>query len=127
MRNEPGRHLHAYNEIDISLDTFPLTGGTTTCDALWMGVPVVSLAGEGFHQRISHAILNHAGLGDLSRTTIDDYVATAAALARDPDRLAALRRTLRQTLLDSDMFRRDRFVPAFQQTMETLVERHGLR
>jgi len=127
MRNEPGRHLHAYNEIDISLDTFPLTGGTTTCDALWMGVPVVSLAGESFHQRISHAILNHAGLGDLSRTTIDDYVATATALARDPDRLAALRRTLRQTLLDSDMFRRDRFVPAFQQTMETLVERHGLR
>jgi protein O-GlcNAc transferase len=127
MRNPAGMHLQCYNEIDISLDTFPLTGGTTTCDALWMGVPVVSLAGEGFHQRISHAILNHAGLGDLSRTTIDGYVETAVALARDPDRLGELRRTLRQTLLDSDMFRRDRFVPAFQDAMEALVRRHGLR
>ena len=127
MQNPAGKHLQCYNEIDISLDTFPLTGGTTTCDALWMGVPVVSLAGEGFHQRISHAILNHAGLADLSRTTVDDFIETAVALAGDTDRLGEFRRTLRQTLLDSDMFRRDRFVPAFQDAMEMLVRRHGLR
>jgi predicted O-linked N-acetylglucosamine transferase (SPINDLY family) len=127
MVNEPGRHLPYYNYIDMSLDTFPLTGGTTTCDALWMGVPVVSLCGESYHQRISHAILNHAGLGDLSCGTTQEFVRTAVALAEDVERRRELRANLRGRLLDSDMFRRDRFVPAFQETMMGLVEKHGLR
>jgi predicted O-linked N-acetylglucosamine transferase (SPINDLY family) len=127
MVNEPGRHLPCYNEIDMSLDTFPLTGGTTTCDALWMGVPVVSLRGPSYHQRISHSILNHAGLGDLSCETTEEFVRTAVALANDVGRRRELRANLRARLLDSDMFRRDRFVPAFQDTMMGLVETHGLR
>lgn len=127
MRNEPGRHLPCYHQIDLSLDTFPLTGGNTTTDALWMGVPVVTLRGPSYHQRISHAILNHAGLGDLSCGTREEFVETAVALANDVERRRQLRSALRGQLLDSDMFRRDRFVPAFQDTMMELVKKHGLR
>ncbi len=127
LRNEPGKHLPCYHQIDLSLDTFPLTGGNTTADALWMGVPVVTLRGPSYHQRISHAILNHAGLGDLSCGTREAFVQTAVALASDVARRRQLRSALRGQLLDSDMFRRDRFVPAFQETMMELVEKHGLR
>lgn len=127
MQNQPGQHLPCYHHIDMSLDTFPLTGGTTTCDALWMGVPVVSLCGESYHQRISHAILNHAGLGDLSCGTSEEFIRTSVTLAKDVERRRALRANLRARLLDSDMFRRDRFLPAFQDTMMSLVEKHGLR
>lgn len=127
MRNEPGKHLPCYHQIDLSLDTFPLTGGNTTADALWMGVPVVSLRGPSYHQRISHAILSHAGLGDLSCATKEEFVVTAVRLANDVEWRRQLRPALRGQLLESDMFRRDRFVPAFQQTMLGLVEKHGLR
>lgn len=127
MRNDPGAHLPCYHQIDLSLDTFPVTGGNTTADALWMGVPVVTLRGPSYHQRISHAILNHAGLGDLSCGTKEEFVQTAAALANDAERRRRIRPALRAQLLDSDMFRRDRFVPAFQETMMSLVEKHRLR
>lgn len=127
MHNQPGQHLPCYHQIDLSLDTFPVTGGNTTADALWMGVPVVTLRGPSYHQRISHAILNHAGLGDLSCATKEEFVRTAVAVADDGERRRRLRPALRGMLLQSDMFRRDRFVPAFQETMLGLVEKHGLR
>ena len=120
-------YLSYYNLMDVTLDTFPVTGGNTTCDSLWMGVPVVSLCGPAYHQRISHSILNHVGLGELSCDTPDDYVRAAVGLVRDPVRLAQLRAELRQRLLDSDLCRTDRFVARFQDKMIELVERHGLR
>jgi len=80
-----GGHLPYYGEIDISLDTFPLTGGTTTCEALWMGTPVVTLAGPAIYERLSHSILNNAGLADLSVGSVDAFVARAVALAADRD------------------------------------------
>ena len=76
-----GGHMAAYEEIDISLDTFPLTGGTTTVESLLMGVPVVSLAGEAVFERLSRSILINAGLGDLCTTSIADYEACALRLA----------------------------------------------
>lgn len=127
MQNRPGEHLPSYHHIDLSLDTFPLTGGTTTCDALWMGVPVVTLRGPSYHQRLSHSILNHAGLGDLSCASTHEFIQTAVALAKDAERRRQLRGSLRGMLLASDMFRRDKFVPAFQNTMMGLVAKHGLR
>ena len=109
-----GGHLVHYGLMDISLDTFPFTGGTTTCESLWMGVPVVSLRGEAIYQRQSHSILTNAGLADLSVETVDDYVETAVRLAQDGPRLADLRRTLRARLRasplgDSEAFTRDFF------------------
>jgi len=79
-----GGHLPYYGEIDISLDTFPLTGGTTTCEALWMGVPVISLRGPAIYERLSHSILNNVGLGDLSVDSGAAFVAKGVALAGDP-------------------------------------------
>ncbi len=93
-----GRHMAHYNEIDIALDSLPQTGGTTTCEALWMGVPTVSLVGPAFFERLSFSNLANAGLRDLAVSTPDAYVDTAVALAGDRDRRHALRRGLRDSL-----------------------------
>ena len=98
-----GRHMPYYNEIDIALDTLPQTGGTTTCECLWMGVPTVTLAGAAFFERLSHSTLANAGLGDLAAPNAAGYVARALALAADRPRRSELRRTLRSRLRASPL------------------------
>jgi predicted O-linked N-acetylglucosamine transferase (SPINDLY family) len=93
-----GDHMRHYNDIDISLDTLPQTGGTTTCECLWMGVPVVSLTGAAFFERLSTSNLINAGLGEFAVENTNDYVACAIALARDAQRRAALRAALRSQI-----------------------------
>lgn len=90
--------LEDYRLLDIALDPFPYNGGTTTCDALWMGVPVVTLEGERFCSRMGASLLHSADLPDLVATDIDGYCKTARQLAGDPDRLGSLRRSLRCTV-----------------------------
>lgn len=92
-----------YHAIDIGLDPFPYTGGTTTCDALWMGVPVVSLAGITAASRGGFTLLANIGLTELVARDIEQYVRIAADLARDPDRLAELRSTLRARMASSPL------------------------
>ncbi len=101
--NPPGTHTFWYNRVDICLDTFPQTGGTTTCESLWMGVPTVSLVGNQLFGRLSRSILSWAGLQDLCHDDLDGYVRCAVALAGDIDRLRELRRTLRDRILASPM------------------------
>jgi predicted O-linked N-acetylglucosamine transferase (SPINDLY family) len=88
-------HLTRYRAVDIALDPFPCNGGTTSCEALWMGVPVVTMAGETFMGRQGVNYLTKLGLEDLIARNADDYVAAAARLAADSERLASLRATLR--------------------------------
>ncbi|MEJ0019680.1 MAG: tetratricopeptide repeat protein [Acetobacteraceae bacterium] len=88
----------AYARIDIALDPFPHNAGTTTIEALWQGVPVVSLAGRASVGRFGTSILHAAGLDDWVTTNVDDYVARAAAAASDLPALALLRQTLRQRI-----------------------------
>lgn len=107
-----GRHMALYNRIDISLDTFPLTGGATTVDALWMGVPVVSLRGPAVYERLSASILANAGLGDLVADDLEGFTQTAHRLAADRPRRLALREGLRaqirqSPLGDTETFARD--------------------
>ncbi len=90
--------MRSYHELDIALDTTPYNGGTTTCEALWMGVPVISLVGQHFMSRMGLSFLKSAGLNDLAVTSPDDFVRVASALAHDLPRLTALRSSLRQTL-----------------------------
>ncbi len=90
--------LAAYGGIDIALDPFPFAGCATSCDALWMGVPVVSLAGDTLVSRQSAAILRPLGLGDLVVSTVEDYVGIAVALAQDGVRRESLRTSLRPRL-----------------------------
>ncbi|MBM3546514.1 MAG: tetratricopeptide repeat protein [Alphaproteobacteria bacterium] len=95
--------LALLNEIDIALDPFPFNGCTTTFEALWMGVPVVTLAGRRFLGRMSANFLRHLGLGDLVAADSDEYVARAVALAGDVDFRGRLRRELRDRLLASPL------------------------
>ena len=93
-------HLAAYNKVDIALDTFPYPGVTTSVEALWMGVPVLSLHGDRFLSLTAKSIAHHAGLPDWVAVDKDNYVAKAVAFASDLERLAALRAGLRQQVLD---------------------------
>ena len=95
--------LDAYGEIDIALDPFPYSGGLTTLEALWMGVPVVTLTGQTFCGRHSTSHLNNVGLSELVTATAADYVATAVALTQDTDRLTTLRRGLRAQMATSPL------------------------
>lgn len=95
--------LALLNEVDVALDPFPFNGCTTTFEALWMGVPVVTLEGSRFLGRMSGSFLRHIGLGDLVAADAAAYVALAAGLASDLDRRTRLRRELRDRLLGSPL------------------------
>ena len=102
-------HLSSYHQVDVALDSHPYNGATTTCEALWMGVPVVSLAGITHFSRVGLSLLNRIGLGNLATQAPEQYVRTAVELARDPHRLAELRSTMRRRmapLLDGPGFTR---------------------
>lgn len=89
-------HLARYHEVDIGLDPFPYNGTTTTFEALWMGVPVVSITGDRHAARTGTSILANLGLDALVAMDVDEYIARAAALAEDTSRLAELRTTMRE-------------------------------
>lgn len=112
-----GRHMPFYAAIDVSLDTFPLTGGTTTVEALWMGVPVVTLRGEAFHERLSASILANVGLEDLIADDLADYRAKALGLAKDADRRRELRFGLRERLRLGPLGDAEAFARAFHGLM----------
>jgi predicted O-linked N-acetylglucosamine transferase (SPINDLY family) len=91
-------HLGAYAQVDIALDSFPYHGTTTTCEALWMGVPVVTLAGAAHHSRVGVSLLNQAGLAELIAGSATGYVEIAARLAGDRAALTARRHCQRAAL-----------------------------
>jgi predicted O-linked N-acetylglucosamine transferase (SPINDLY family) len=91
-------HLRRYGDIDISLDTFPYNGVTTTCDSLWMGVPVITLAGSTAVSRMGLSIVSRLGCCDWAALDTADYVAKAAQLAGDVARLVEIRLKLRDRL-----------------------------
>jgi predicted O-linked N-acetylglucosamine transferase (SPINDLY family) len=113
-----------YGEMDIALDTFPLTGGTTTCEALWMGVPTVTLVGEAMFERLGWSIVNNAGLADLAATTVEDYVRIAVELAGAPARLSELRQGMRVRIGAMPLGQPRPFAQAFYDLMAaTIAER----
>jgi len=96
-------HLALYNQVDIGLDTFPYHGTTTTCEALWMGVPVIALAGEHHVSRVGVSLLHAVGLDEFVTSSDQDYVACAVALAHDKTRREMLRHDLRQRMTASPL------------------------
>jgi protein O-GlcNAc transferase len=102
-RQEWDEYIQTYQRIDIALDPFPYGGGITTCDALWMGAPVVSLVGRTAVGRGGKSILNNLGLSQLAADTPERYVQIAAGLAGDLGQLAALRSDLRRRMRNSPL------------------------
>ncbi len=121
-------YLAAYNEVDIILDTFPYTGGTTTCEALWMGVPTLTLAGKTMIARQGASLLTCAGLTDWIAEDEGDYVARALRHASAVERLAELRSGLRPQVLASPLFDAPRFAHHLEEALYSMWQRklcHG--
>ena len=117
----PMGHLAAYGKIDIALDTFPYNGTTTTCEALWMGVPVISLVGNLHAARVGHTILTAVGLGDLAATSADDFVGLAAAFSEDKHQLADLRNQLRKVVEHSPLCDRFRLTRGLENAYREML------
>ncbi|HEX8524435.1 MAG TPA: hypothetical protein VF669_19420, partial [Tepidisphaeraceae bacterium] len=112
-------HLAAYDEVDIALDTFPYHGTTTTCEALWMGVPVITLTGPTHASRVGQSLLTAAGLPDFIAHSPADYVNLAIRLARDNPRRHHLRQTLRSQLQASPLCDAITFTKGFESALLT--------
>ena len=116
-------HLAMYGEVDIGVDTFPYHGTTTTCEALWMGVPVVSLIGRTHVSRVGLSLLGAVRLNELAGETEEAYIRLATALANDSDRLARLRRETRQRLIASPLCDAIRLTRAIEQAFRASFAR----
>ncbi|TRZ65498.1 MAG: tetratricopeptide repeat protein [Rhodocyclaceae bacterium] len=110
-------YLNAYQRVDIALDPFPYAGGTTSVEALWMGVPVLTLAGERFLSRQGVGLLMNAGLPEWIAADSDEYVARAISHAGNLQQLATLRGGLRQQVLRSPIFDAPRFARHFEAAL----------
>jgi protein O-GlcNAc transferase len=110
-------YLAAHAEVDMILDTFPFPGGTTTCEALWMGVPTLTLAGGTLLARQGASMLTAAGLADWVATSEADYIDKAVALANDLPKLAALRAGLREQVRVSPLLDAKRFAQNFETAL----------
>jgi predicted O-linked N-acetylglucosamine transferase (SPINDLY family) len=113
-------HLGSYADIDIALDPFPYNGTTTTCEAMWMGVPVVAVIGDHHAARVGFDLLSRVGLEDLAAPNPDAYVATAIALARDVPRLETLRGELRERMRRSPLCDGPRFARSFEDGLRRM-------
>lgn len=116
-------HLARLPAVDFMLDNWPCGAHTTASDALWMGVPVVTLMGENFASRVAGSLLHAVGLGELACTSLAQYEETAIALARDPARLAALRRHLDEGRDGFALFDGRRFARDLEALYERMAER----
>ena len=102
-------YFHSFNAVDIALDTTPYSGGTTSCDALWMGVPVVTAPGIRPSSRSTASVLSTAGLSEWIASGPEEYVQLAVEAARDEARVASLRKSLRERLRQSPLMDEKRF------------------
>jgi predicted O-linked N-acetylglucosamine transferase (SPINDLY family) len=117
-----------YHRIDIALDPFPYPGGTTTCDALWMGVPVVTLAGKTGASRGGVSILSNAGMPQFIAESTEQYAQIACSLAGDPSRLDDLRSQLRQRMAGSPLMNAKQFAAEVEAALRWMWRRqvgHG--
>jgi protein O-GlcNAc transferase len=115
-------HLNVYNNVDIGLDTFPYNGTATTCEALWMGVPVITLAGNTHVSRVGVSLLSNLGLGEFIAGTTDEYVEIAVRLAADIDKLRSLREALRQMMKNSPLMNARQFTVDLENCYRTMWE-----
>ena len=117
-------HLELYNEIDIALDTFPYNGVTTSFEAIWMGVPVLTMKGYNFNSRCGESINKNLDLSNLIAKDKDDYVNIALELSEDIDKLALLRKKIFKNALQSSLFNTKIFSKNFFEILNNLKKNH---
>ena len=113
-------YFRLYHRIDIGLDTLPFAGGVTTCDALWMGVTVITQIGKTATGRGGYSILSNIGLPDLTASNADEFVMIAAQLAHDLPRLTEFRSSLRKRMQESPLMDASRFARNFESAIRTV-------
>ncbi|EUC21290.1 tetratricopeptide repeat protein [Paraburkholderia hospita] len=117
-------YLAAYHRVDVMLSPFPYPGGTTTAEALWMGIPVLAMKGDRFLTHVCESMLHAAGLADWIAQDADDYVAKAVASANDTAKLGAIRAALRNQLLASPLCDAPRFARNLEAAFEAMCSVH---
>lgn len=117
---EDTAHLGVYGRVDIALDTFPYNGTTTTCEALWMGVPVICLRGDRHSGRVGMSLLTAAGFPDWIANTPEQYIRIARNLARDRKNLGVLRLRLRECMRQSRLCSAEDYTRAVEKIYEEL-------
>jgi predicted O-linked N-acetylglucosamine transferase (SPINDLY family) len=115
-------HLEQYNLLDISLDTFPYNGTTTTCESLWMGVPVISLRGNRHAGRVSASLLTQLELSELVASHTEQYIAIAQHLAEDRYRINKYRGSLRSRIAGSPLCDGPGFTRSLEKAFSKMVE-----
>lgn len=116
-------HFDYYRHVDLALETFPYHGTTTTCDALYMGVPVLTLAGEMHHSRVGVSLLTNVGLPELVARSADEFVRRAVELAGAPAKLAEMRKGLRARMVSSPLMNEAQFARQFEDALEAMWAR----
>lgn len=115
-------HLAIYNQIDIALDTYPYNGATTTCEALWMGAPVISLSGPTHVSRMGLSILSAIGWSNFSAASVEEYVDLACKLASSPDQLRHLRKEIRHRMQSSPLMDEIGYTRALEAQLSKAVQ-----
>ena len=110
MRGFSANYLEEYRNIDIALDTFPYTGGITTCEALYAGVPVISLFGDRHGTRFGLSILSNVGIEGLACATVEEYISRAVGLASDTELLSILHKNLQTMMKNSPLMNVENYV-----------------
>ena len=117
-------YMPEYNDMDIALDTFPYPGGGTTCDALYMGVPVISMRGKSHGERFGASLLENIGLGELCADTREDYIKKAVSLAGDCELISVLHSNLRNMMRNSPLMNASRYMSNMEAAYEAVWERY---
>lgn len=117
-------YLNVYNEVDVALDTFPRSGGTTAADALWMGVPVITLAGERYVERLAASKLAAIGRREWIANSVEEYVALAVTVAHDTSLRAEVRQTQRARMAASQLCDADDLANALENAYRAMWRRY---
>ena len=116
-------HLDLYNLIDIGLDTFPYNGVTTTFEALWMGVPVITMKGYNFNSRCGESILKNSGFNHLIGSDKKNYIDKAIYFSQNLDKLNDLRKDIYDRILKTPLFENKKFSSDFANILKKLVSK----
>jgi len=116
-------HMQCYHMMDLSLDTFPYAGTTTTCEALWMGVPVITLTGKSHANNVGASLLSAIGCGEWIANTKEAYIRKAVELASDTEALKLWRTTLREKMKASTLCNGPQFTRNIEEVYQRLFEK----